>query len=86
MSSSAEVLVIMLTVVLTIFLIVGIVLIIYLIILTRQIRKVTKYAERTVEDFGSVVSKVSKVVQPIFIAETINSIFKKMKKRKKGGE
>jgi 1,4-dihydroxy-2-naphthoate octaprenyltransferase len=84
MSPAAEVLVIILSVVLTIFLIVGMVLIIYLIVLTRQIRKVTKSAERTVEDFGSVVSKVSKVVQPIFVAETINSFMKKFKKKKKG--
>ncbi len=86
MDSSAEVLVIMLSVVLTIFLIVGIVLLVYLIVLTRQIRKITTSAEQTIEDFGSVVKKVSKVVQPIFIAETINSIFKKMKKSKKGEE
>jgi 1,4-dihydroxy-2-naphthoate octaprenyltransferase len=84
MSPAAEVLVIILSVVLTIFLIVGMVLIIYLIVLTRQIRKVTKSAERTVEDFGSVISKVSKVVQPIFVAETFNSFIKKFKKHKKG--
>lgn len=86
MSPAAEILVIILSVVLTIFLIVGMVLIVYLIVLTRQIRKVTKSAERTVEDFGSVVSKVSKVVQPIFVAETINSFMKKFKKKKKGDE
>jgi 1,4-dihydroxy-2-naphthoate octaprenyltransferase len=84
MSPAAEILVIILSVVLTIFLIIGIVLIVYLLVLTRQIRKVTKSAERTVEDFGSVVSKVSKVVQPIFIAETINGFIKKFKKKKKG--
>jgi predicted PurR-regulated permease PerM len=83
MSPAAEILVIILSVVLTIFLIVGVVLIIYLIVLTRQIRKVTKSAERTVEDFGSIVSRVSKAVKPIFVAETINSIMKKFKKKKK---
>ena len=86
MSPAAETLVIILSVVLTIFLIVGMVLIVYLIVLTRQIRKITKSAEQTVEDFGSVVSKVSKVVQPIFVAETINSFIKKFKKKKKGDE
>ena len=84
MSPAAEILVIILSIVLTIFLLIGIVLIVYLIVLTRQIRKVTKSAERTVEDFGSVISKVSKVVQQIFVAETINSFIKKIKKRKKG--
>jgi len=58
-------------------------LIIYLIVLTREIRKITKSAENTIENFGSVVSKVSKVVQPIFVAETINSFIKKFKKSKK---
>ena len=84
MGPSAEILVVILSVFLAIFLIVGTILAIYLIVLTHQIRKVTKSAERTVEDFGSVVSKVSKVVQPIFIAETINSFIKKFKKKKKG--
>jgi hypothetical protein len=84
MSPAAEILVIILSVVLTIFLIFGIVLIIYLIVLTRQIRKITKSAERTVEDFGSVVSKMSRVIKPIFVAETINSFMKKFKKRRKG--
>lgn len=84
MGPSAEILVVILSVFLAIFLIVGTILAIYLIVLTRQIRKVTKSAERTVEDFGSVVSKVSKVVKPIFIAETINSFMKKFKKKKKG--
>ncbi len=86
MSPSAEILVVILSVSLAIFLIVGTILAIYLIVLTRQIRKVTKSAERTVEDFGSVVSKVSRVVQPIFIAETVNSFMKKFKKKKKGEE
>lgn len=84
MSPAAEILVIILSVFLAIFLIFGIILAIYLIVLTRQIRKVTNSAEHTIEDFGSVVSKVSKVVQPIFIAGTINSFIKKFKKNRKG--
>ena len=86
MGPSAEILVVILSVFLAVFLIVGTILAIYLIVLTRQIRKVTKSAERTFEDFGSVVSKVLKVVQPIFIAKTVNSFMKKFKKRKKGEE
>lgn len=86
MGPAAEILVVILSVFLAIFLIVGTILAIYLIVLTRQIRKVTKSAERTVEDFGSVVSKVSKVVQPIFIAKTVNSFMKKFKNKKKGEE
>jgi hypothetical protein len=86
MCPAAEVLVVILSIFLAVFLIVGIILIIYLIDLTRQIRSLTKSAGQTVDDIGSVVSKASKIVQPIFIAEMINSFFKKVKKSKKGGE
>jgi len=84
MNSSAEILVIILSIFLAIFLIVGIILTIYLINLTRQIRKVTKSAERTVGNLESAVSGFTKVVSPIFVAEMINKFIKKIKKDKKG--
>lgn len=84
MSSASEILVIILSVVLTLFLIVGIVLLIYLIVLTRQIRKVTKSAGQTIDNFGSVVSRTSRIIQPIFVTEMINNFLKKFKKSKKG--
>jgi len=83
MSPAAEILVIILSVVLTFFLLLGIILLIYLIVLTRQIRKVTNSAEKTVENIGSVVAGFSKVMTPIFVAETFNKFIKKMKKGKK---
>jgi len=83
MNSAAEALVIILSVALAFFLVLGIVLMIYLIILTRQIRRVTNSAEKTVENLGSVLSGVSKVVTPVYIAEMVGKFVKKAKKSKK---
>lgn len=83
MSPAAEILVIILSVFLAFFLALGMALIIYLLVLTRQIRKVTKSAERTVENFESVVTGFSKVISPIFVAELVTKFIKKMKKDKK---
>jgi len=82
MSAAAEILVIILSVFLAVFLILGIALIIYLIVLTRRIRKVTKSAERTAEGLESVVSGFSRVMTPIFVAEMVTKLFKKIKKTK----
>ena len=82
MSSSAEILVIILSVALAIFLVLGIILVIYLIDLTRQIRRVTKSAERTVDNLESVVSGFSTVMTPFFMAEMVTNFFKKFKKGK----
>jgi len=82
MSSSSEILVIILSIALAVFLILGIILTIYLIDLTRQIRKVTKSAERTVDNLESVVSGFSTVMTPIFMAEMVSKFFKKFKKSK----
>lgn len=83
MSSAAEILVIILSVFLTIFLILGIILAIYLISLTSKIRRVTKSAERTVNNLESTVSKASKIISPIFVSEMIARFIKKFKKNKK---
>jgi len=84
MSPAAEILVIILSIFLAFFLALGIALIIYLIVLTRQIRKVTKSAERTVENLGSVVTGFTKVVSPLFVAEMVSKFIKKIKKDKGG--
>ena len=83
MSSSAEILIIILSVTLTFFLILGMVLFIYLIILTREIRKVTRSAERTVGNLESVVSGFSKIISPIFVAEMFSGFVKKFNSKKK---
>ena len=86
MSSSSEVLVIILSIALAVFLVLGITLIIYLIVLTHQIRKITNSAERTVDSIESVVSKISKVITPIYMSEVIKTFVNKVKKNKKGDE
>ena len=83
MNSAAEVLVIILSIALAFFLVLGIVLMIYLIILTRQIRRVTNSAEKTVDNLGSVVSGLSKVITPMYIAEMVGKFVKKSKRSKK---
>jgi|GEM_PF-185892 len=84
MSPAAEILVVILSVFLAFFLILGIVLVIYLIVLTRQIRKVTQSAERTVGNLESVVSGFSKVISPIFIVQMMTGFIKKFNVKKKG--
>ena len=83
MNSSAEILVVILSIFLAFFLILGIILMIYLIVLTHQIRKVTKSAEQTVGDVGVFISNVSKIVSPVFVAEMFTRFIKKVKTTKK---
>lgn len=83
MSPAAEILVIILSIFLAFFLALGIALVIYLIVLTRQIRKLTKSAERTVGSVESVVTGFSKVISPIFIAEMVTGFVKKFNSKKK---
>lgn len=83
MCPAAEVLIIILSITLTVFLILGIVLLVYMIVLTRQIRRVTQAAEKTVDNIGSVVSGFSKIITPVYIAEMVNKAIKKIKKNKK---
>lgn len=80
MSSAAEILVIILSVFLAIFLILAITLTVYLIVLTKQIRRVTQSAERTVGHIESTISGISKVTSPLFVAEIIGRYIKKFKK------
>jgi uncharacterized protein YoxC len=84
MSSSAEILVVILSIFLAIFLVLGIALSIYLIKLTRDIRSVTRSAGRTVDHIESAVSGVVKLTSPMFIAGMINKYVKKFNKKKKG--
>lgn len=83
MNIAAEILVIILSVTLTVFLIFAIILTVYLINLTRQIRKVTDSAERTVDNIESAVSHAVKVSFPVLFAGMIAKIFNKNNKEKK---
>ncbi len=82
MDTAAEVLVIILSVFLAFFLALGIVLAIYLIKLTREIREVTKSAERTVGNIESIVDRVNTVTTPMIFAKMFTNFFNKAKKRK----
>lgn len=77
MSEAAEILVIIVSSVLTLFLIVSIILGIYLIKLTVEIRRIVKSAEDTVDSIGSAAKGFSKLVSPVFAAEFINRLVKK---------
>ncbi len=84
MNPASEILVIILSVVLAIFLILGIILSIYLIKLTRDIRTITRSAERTVSHIESAVSGVAKLTSPLFVAELVGRYIKKFTKKRKG--
>lgn len=86
MSSAAEVLVVILSIVLSVFLVFATILAVYLIKLSAQIRKITKSAERTVDDIESVVSQAGRVITPMFFSAMINRFVKKFKKSNIKGE
>ena len=77
MSSAAEVLVIILSIVLVIFLIAGIVLLIYLIRLSAEIRKIAASAQKTVDSIETAVSGASRMISPMFVADLIGRYIKK---------
>lgn len=85
MNEAAEILLIIVSSVLSLFLLVGIVLGIYLIKLTAEIRELTKSAQDTVSHIESAVVGVSRITSPIFVAEMIGRYIKKFtgKKEKK---
>lgn len=83
MNFAAELLVIILSIFLAIFLMLAIILSIYLIKLTNQIRRITKAAERTVDNVGKVVSDVSRITTPMFIADMVSKFVNKIKKESK---
>ena len=83
MSTAAEILVIIVSSVLSIFLIVSIILAIYLIKLSAEIRKLAKSAESTVHNIGSAVSGVARLTSPMFVAEMVGKYIKKMTKKGK---
>ncbi len=77
MSSAAEILVIIVSSVLSLFLVVAIILGIYLIKLTAEIRRLAKTAQSTVDHIDTAVSGVSKLVSPMFVASLVGKYIKK---------
>ena len=84
MDQAAEILVIIVSVVLTIFLIISIILGVYLIRLTAEIRRIAKSAQVTVSNIETAVAGVSRLASPIYVAEVLNRYIKKFTKSDKG--
>ena len=85
MDQAAEILVIIVSSVLSVFLVVAIILGIYLIKLTAEIRTIAKTAKSTVSHIDSAVVGVSKLTSPLFIAEMVNRYIKKFTGKEKKG-
>jgi len=86
MSSAAEILVIIVSVVLAIFLLVGIILGVYLIRLTREIKRIARSAQQTVDKVGEAISGAAKLTSPIFFAEMVKRHFRKFTKQSSKGD
>ncbi|OJU87616.1 hypothetical protein BGO17_01305 [Candidatus Saccharibacteria bacterium 49-20] len=86
MDQAAEILVIIVSSVLSVFLIVAIILGIYLIKLTAEIRRLAKSASDTVSHIDNAVVGVSRLTSPIFIAEMVNRYIKKFTSKTKKGK
>lgn len=82
MDQAAEILVIIVSSVLSIFLVVAIILGIYLIKLTAEIRRLAKSAQNTVSHIDNAVVGVSKLTSPLFVAEMVNRYIKKFTGKK----
>ena len=85
MDQAAEILVIIVSSVLSVFLVVAIILGIYLIKLTAEIRRLAKSAKDTVSHIDGAVIGVSRLTSPIFIAEMVNRYIKKFTTKEKKG-
>jgi H+/Cl- antiporter ClcA len=83
MSSAAEILVIIVSVVLSIFLLIGIILGIYLIRLSAEIKRIAKTAGRTVDSIGDAVQGVANIASPGMAAFTIGQFVKRFTKKSK---
>ncbi len=79
--TAMEILVIILSIFLTIFLVVGVILALLLIRVTRQIKRVTDSAERTVNDLGGAIANINKVAAPAVIAKFFMNQLKKRRKK-----
>lgn len=83
MSDSAEVLLIILSAVLTVFLVILIVAAIYGILVLRRVKRITDRAEDVTESVKSAAAIFEKAATPLAIIKVINKIFTRHDKRKK---
>ncbi len=86
MSSAAEVLVIILSIVLVLFLIAGIILLIYLIRLSAEIRRIAASAQKTVDHIETAVAGATRIASPMFVAELVGRYIKKFTKNSRKGK
>lgn len=86
MDQAAEILVIIVSSVLSVFLIVAIILGIYLIKLTSEIRRLAKSTQDTISHIDTAVVGVTRITSPIFIAEMVNRYIKKFTSKTKRGK
>jgi len=81
MDSSAQILVIVLSVFLAIFLLLGIVFLVILLRVVRQIRHVTQIAEQTAEQFSNVSGAVGRAGMTTFVARRLWRMLQKRRAR-----
>jgi cobalamin biosynthesis protein CobD/CbiB len=81
--NASEILLIIVSSVLSIFLIVAIILGIYLIKLTAEIRSLAKTAKGAVDHIDSAANGISKLVSPMFVANLVGQYIKKFTKKGK---
>ena len=79
----AHILVIILAIFLIFFLLLAIILVVMLIRVTRQIKRVTSAAERTLEHVESAAAGFGKVGGPVMLAKLITSIVKRYAKKQR---
>lgn len=81
--NAAEILLIVVSSVLSVFLVVAIILGIYLIKLTAEIRHLAKTTQNTVDHIDTAVTGVSKLISPMFVANMVGQYIKKFTKKGK---
>ena len=81
MSSAAEILVVILSIVLAIFIILGIICFVLIIRVTRKIGDVAKNMRNISTGIDGVVQNVAQITSPIIIGKTVANIFKKINKK-----
>jgi hypothetical protein len=81
--NASEILLIIVSSILSIFLIVAIILGIYLVKLTAEIRKLASSAKSTVDHISSAADGFSKLTSPAFLAGMVTKYVKKMTKKGK---
>lgn len=81
--NASEILLIVVSSVLSVFLVVAIILGIYLIKLTAEIRQLAKSAQNTVDHIDTAVNNVSKLASPMVVAGMVGKYIKKFSKKGK---